>query len=153
MHVFIESRVDAVDGNVFFFVGINAKSIKFTFSDIFAIKSPLDPELMPTEISNKFTLIDILYTMLYIHVICISVFPDTDGCTVKGKCYKSQKRNESPHDEKVNIFNLLCHTNLFFAFVASSLHITCISHSPIHLLHTLILNYKLNKYIYYDWVK
>ena len=108
---------------------------------------------MPTEISNKFTLIDIPYTMLYIHIICISVFPDTDGCTVKGKCYRSQKRNESPHNEKVNIFNLLCHTNLFFAFAASSLHITCIYHSPIHLLYTLILNYKLNKYICYDWVK
>ena len=108
---------------------------------------------MPTEISNKFTLIDIPYTMLYIHIICISVFPDTDGCTVKGKCYRSQKRNESPHDVKVNIFNLMCHTNLFFAFAASSLHITCISHSPMHLLHILILNYMLNKYIYYDWVK
>ena len=51
--------------------------------------------------------------MLYIHIICISVFPDTDGCTVKGKCYRSQKRNESPHAVKVNIFNLMCHQFIF----------------------------------------
>ncbi|KAK3099804.1 hypothetical protein FSP39_010007 [Pinctada imbricata] len=41
------------------------------------------------------------YSEGYIHAI--KLYPDesTDICTVKGKCYRSQKRNESPHEIEI----------------------------------------------------
>ncbi|XP_076116381.1 uncharacterized protein LOC143083892 [Mytilus galloprovincialis] len=41
------------------------------------------------------------YSEEYVH--SVSVHPDDTGCLVKGKCFRSQRKNESPHDVKIMI--------------------------------------------------
>nr|XP_022300975.1 uncharacterized protein LOC111109184 [Crassostrea virginica] len=50
------------------------------------------------------------YSEQYVH--SVSVYEDDEGCLVKGKCYRSQRKNESPHDVKV----LINHEKVEYSF-------------------------------------
>ena len=39
--------------------------------------------------------------------VSFAVYPDEGGCLVKGKCFRSQRKNESPHEMKVSILQAI----------------------------------------------
>ena len=39
--------------------------------------------------------------------VSFAVYPDEDGCLVKGKCFRSQRKNESLHEMKVKIWQAI----------------------------------------------
>ena len=44
----------------------------------------------------------VLVQSLQFLIVFFTVNDDEEGWLVKGKCYRSQRKNESPHDLKVN---------------------------------------------------
>lgn len=73
------------------------------------------------------------YSEEFVH--SVAVYQDETGCLVKGKCFRSQKKNDSPHDVKI----LITHDNVHSAFCSCTIgksghcgHITALLYQLAH---------------------